>query len=360
MPVSNQCRVRSLLALCCLHRTLPLGPPVKMAQTGEMSVCVLSQLHARWQLKDWDWDIFLRIFCVRPSGRWSWKGLLEEECEVKALESTVRSHRFNLNLLKPCEFGRLSFQVHLAETPRHQRERNLLFTWFQVEQDNFFWQPFGVPEMCNDVRRSACPYPLGESSASAVNFQSLNHAQNKRMLFKRSWRVLTIAFSSCSSASSFNKGLQCMFCFQKNRFPFTIRKATIDLGGKKKNVCKYDCFLQPVSYAAFLRSWHCFDTYMWVFNMLIKCLVPHRHWPLLALTWKFPEEPVPVPVLEQQCCSLPPRTGTEPRGNVHRARVAAAARSPRLPWETSGAAQNENWSRSINSLLFFGENPGKK
>lgn len=126
----------------------------------------MGQLRARWQLKDWDWGVFLRIFCVRPSGQRSWKELLEEECEVKGLESTVRSHRFNLNLLKPCEFGRFCFQVHLAETPRNQRERNLLFTWFQVEQDNLFWLPFSVPETCN-VHRSACPDPLGESSASA-------------------------------------------------------------------------------------------------------------------------------------------------------------------------------------------------
>lgn len=55
---------------------------------------------------------------------------------MKALESTARSHRFNLNLLKPREFGRWSFQVHLAETQRNQRERNLLFSCFKVERDN--------------------------------------------------------------------------------------------------------------------------------------------------------------------------------------------------------------------------------
>lgn len=33
----------------------------------------------------------------------------------EALESTVRPHRFNVNPLKLCEFGKLSFQVHLAE-----------------------------------------------------------------------------------------------------------------------------------------------------------------------------------------------------------------------------------------------------
>lgn len=70
---------------------------------------------------------------------------------MKALESTVRSHRFSLKPLKPCGFGRLSFQVHLAETLRNLRKRNLLFTWFQVEQDNLFWQPFSVPETCHDV-----------------------------------------------------------------------------------------------------------------------------------------------------------------------------------------------------------------
>lgn len=75
-----------------------------------------------------------------------------------------------------------------------------------------------------------------------------------------------------------------MFCFQKSRFPFTIQKTTINLEGKKKKVCKYDCFLQTASYTTFLLSWHCSDMYTWVFNMLIKCLVSHRCWLLLALT----------------------------------------------------------------------------
>lgn len=82
-------------------------------------------------------------------------------------------------------------------------------------------------------------------------------------------------------------------------------------------------------------------------------------WPLLALTWKFPEELVPVPAPEQHHCPLLPRTSIEPQGNAHRARVAAVAMSPRLPQESSAAAENENRSRSIDSLLFFGENPGK-
>lgn len=162
----------------------------------------------------------------------------------------ARSHRFNLNPLKLCEFGRLSFQVHLAKTPRNQRERNLLFTQFQVEQDNSFWQPFSVPEMRNAGCWGVCSYPLGESSLSAINLHSLNHAQNKRMLFKEGWRVLTMAFSSCSSASWFNKGLQHMLWFQKTRFPFTIQKALNELGGKKmftNIIVSFSLWVTPLS-----------------------------------------------------------------------------------------------------------------
>lgn len=42
----------------------------------------------------------------------------------EALESTVRPHRFNVNPLKLCEFGKLSFQVHLAEMLTNQREKS--------------------------------------------------------------------------------------------------------------------------------------------------------------------------------------------------------------------------------------------
>lgn len=154
------------------------------------------------------------------------------------------------NPLKLCEFGRLSFQVHLTNTPRNQRERNLLFTQFQVEQDNLFWQPFGVPEMCNAVCWGVCSYPLGESLLSAINLHSLNHAQNKRMLFKKSWRVLTMAFSRCSSASWFNKGLQRMLWFQKNRFPFTIQKALGEKFFCKYNIVSFNLWVTPLSCSA--------------------------------------------------------------------------------------------------------------
>lgn len=43
----------------------------------------------------------------------------------EALESRVRSHRFNVNLLKLCEFGKLSFRVHQAEMLTNQREKFL-------------------------------------------------------------------------------------------------------------------------------------------------------------------------------------------------------------------------------------------
>lgn len=79
------------------------------------------------------------------------------------------------------------------------------------------------------------------------------------------------------------------------------------------STCELRCF--PAQLALFYA-------HMWVFNMLIKCLVPHRHWPLLALIWKFPEEPVPCPCCSSRaaCCCLAPgpnlrvtRTELEPR-----------------------------------------------
>lgn len=98
--------------------------------------------------------------------------------------------------------------------------------------------------------------------------------------------------------------------FKKPDSPLLFKRQQSTQGGKKMMFANMIVSFKLWVNAAFLLSWHCFDTYMWVFNMLIKCLVPHRHWPLLALSWKFPEEPV-----------LPGRssTGTQPGDNESQA-----------------------------------------
>lgn len=137
-----------------------------------------------------------------------------------------------MNLLKLCEFGKLSFQVHLAEMLMNQREKSL-FPLGPGGARYLVLAALQCPRNLQWCMLKCVPLPYGQSSASVINWYSLNHAQNNTVLFKRSWQVLTIAFSSCSSASWFNKGLQRMFCFQKNPdFPLLSKKTTVSLGGK--------------------------------------------------------------------------------------------------------------------------------
>lgn len=70
--------------------------------------------------------------------------------------------------------------------------------------------------------------------------------------------------------------------FKKPDSPLLFKRQQSAQGGKKMMFANMIVSFKLWVNAAFLLSWHCFDTYMWVFNMLIKCLVPHRHRPLLV------------------------------------------------------------------------------
>lgn len=98
------------------------------------------------------------------------------------------------------------------------------------------------------------------------------------MLFKRSWRVLTAAFSGCSWASCFNRDFRVRSA-SKRADPPSHAKGNKQPRGKK-SVCKHGCFLQTVCYTAFLLSWRCFDKRVWLLNVVIKCLVPPALAPL--------------------------------------------------------------------------------